>query len=829
MAQKKHVKIFFIVFILCVYAYSFLHTGLFDIKNNDVETVVFEKSKFYEMNDSAIDISNVEIFEDDDKTLTYIYHFNTKELKSLNLDEDQSGNIYLLIEKPDTQYMEVRINGYSLGFEGQSNGQASLWNGNYFFRCSKSLLQEENTLSIFMFSDYMRGVAGDVKWMTSESYQKINGHYALSETISELAVYVAFIIAVILLLLIIAWHKELYNLNVYIYFCIALVALGISLYDSQILRRIPVDFLVYKKIVITAYHVAILFTTLGVSSLLNARFKFNFAMISLGLILIRVFTTSTAIAWRESYQLINIMLIVTMVQLVVTLIYYRRRAAMSAMFMILATSLAGVSVLKMVYYTSTAKPVGTLIDLPIIVMMFSSVILFVFYNEMVQMTTDQAIDAEYQLSYSGSFTMDHTLSVIGQYSHSCNAIFDGLIIGKSLKSLMFPEQYDFVEDILKTILDPHYTFLDGFIALLPEETTIRGRRYKVFYQVIERAERFIKVTLNDVTELTSVEKALQDEKSQKMFFINALKAKDEVGFFLNHTRSFIDTLKEEGFTLEHQKTLHTLKGNLAQFGFSHFEKAVHHIEVEMVDQVNTDAWITSLEEGLLEAEALLEHYIGAEYFSNGYDVCSIDRHRVLELEAQCKDPALLQKIKELKYMDIKHMLQRYVEYVDRLALSLSKAVMPLTIEGDSLLIDPEKGEALVTTLVHLFKNCVAHGIEVPEMRIEADKDSHGVIQCLVEHLDEMMVLTIEDDGKGVDLDALRSNSSKHESDADLLQKIFDDHYTTKETLDEYSGKGVGLAVVKETIEALGGHIDVYSEHNKGTQFIIKIPVKHLLD
>ncbi len=843
MTNKKRVLIFFVSFICIIYIYGILHGVVYQATLDDIDSVSIDKTSFFDVNDSSKNIVTRELQLDDSKIYMYETVFTKKELGPLKLSDHHNENIYLMIEKPDAQYIEVYLNDQNIGSFGEKEGNANIWNGTLFLPFNENIILEENKLNILMSSDYMTGVSGDIRLLSYDNYRHIESIVNSSDKLIEAAIVIAFVVAIIIGLIIVAWYKKLYNIRVYIYFMIAIVFIGISLYDFRVSQFLSIDYLLHKKIIVTSYHVSITFVTLAISTLLNARFKINLGMIGLTLILFKALTVNNMVLWRDSYQLLNLFLIAAILQLIFTLIYYRKRAAMSALVLILSFSLSAISIIKMVYITSTAQESTIIIDLPILIIMFAAVVLFVFYIELIQMVDDSDMPINHGINLNGSFTIDNNLRIVGPYTTTCNAIFDKLIVGAHIEELMYGnEDYTFIEEILTAIFNPQFDYIDGFLDLLPTEITINEKDYLVYYTVYERTGRILKVTMNDVTKSKALGKSLEDEKKLQKFFINALKSKQELSFFINKTKQFIKTLRLEGFTLDNQKQLHTLKGNLGQFGFLNFEKIIHDVESELVGEHDAENLINSVEDNLNQSIELLEKNIGKDYFTSGYQEYSIDKSDINRLEeaylaSDNQDEAFLKRIRQLRNIDIKKMLSRYNNYVDQIAQSLEKAVLPLDITGDSVLVDPEKTEALVMVLVAVFRNAVTHGIEIPDERVAKGKDSYGLVNCHIDVTEEQMILSIKDDGAGINTNeilqrAISDGIIKEDqslTQEEILNLIFLSKMSTKDDANLLAGRGIGLSAVGDVITALSGTIDIETVIDTSTEFIIKIPVASLVD
>ena len=135
---------------------------------------------------------------------------------------------------------------------------------------------------------------------------------------------------------------------------------------------------------------------------------------------------------------------------------------------------------------------------------------------------------------------------------------------------------------------------------------------------------------------------------------------------------------------------------------------------------------------------------------------------------------------------------------------------------------------------HIVRNCIDHGIESPEERINAGKAEAGSLKLMLSLEDkDTLNLIIRDDGRGIDTQKLKEklsrtglmteNSMENLKEEQLLDLIFMDNLSTKETTSELSGRGVGMAAVKESIEKLGGKISVTSKLGEGSEFSITVP------
>jgi chemosensory pili system protein ChpA (sensor histidine kinase/response regulator) len=178
------------------------------------------------------------------------------------------------------------------------------------------------------------------------------------------------------------------------------------------------------------------------------------------------------------------------------------------------------------------------------------------------------------------------------------------------------------------------------------------------------------------------------------------------------------------------------------------------------------------------------------------------------------------------------LVKRFPRVMRDLALQYNKQVN-LTIEGDMTLIDQVALEALTDPLNHLLRNAFGHGIESPEERIAAGKAAEGTITLKAIHRGNQTLITIKDDGRGIDPAKIRSclrrmGMTEAEvytlHDRDLLNMIFEPGFSTAEQVTELSGRGVGMDIVRTNVQQIRGDIRVDTRLGQGTTFTIQVPL-----
>ena len=190
-------------------------------------------------------------------------------------------------------------------------------------------------------------------------------------------------------------------------------------------------------------------------------------------------------------------------------------------------------------------------------------------------------------------------------------------------------------------------------------------------------------------------------------------------------------------------------------------------------------------------------------------------------------------VMKTRMQPIKKVFGRFPRVVRDLARSLRKEIN-LELVGEETDLDKNLVEALADPLVHLVRNSVDHGIEFPETREAAGKPRLGQVVLSAEQEGDHILLSISDDGAGMDPVKLRNiavekglfdeDAANRLSDTEAYNLIFAPGFSTKKEISDVSGRGVGMDVVKTKITQLNGTVEIKSELGKGTRFIIKVPL-----
>ncbi len=190
------------------------------------------------------------------------------------------------------------------------------------------------------------------------------------------------------------------------------------------------------------------------------------------------------------------------------------------------------------------------------------------------------------------------------------------------------------------------------------------------------------------------------------------------------------------------------------------------------------------------------------------------------------------KVLGIRMIPLDMVVGRFPRMVRDLAKNGGKEV-ELVVEGGDIELDRTVVDRITEPMMHLLRNCVDHGIETPEEREKAGKKPKGLIRVVASKQQDHVLIEVSDDGRGIDADKIRAVAVKKgmmtESEAanalsrDLIDLLFKPGFSTKTEVTEVSGRGVGLDVVRNNVEYLGGSVMVNTSKGAGTTFSLWLP------
>ncbi|MFW5836774.1 MAG: transporter substrate-binding domain-containing protein, partial [Desulfovibrionaceae bacterium] len=454
-------------------------------------------------------------------------------------------------------------------------------------------------------------------------------------------------------------------------------------------------------------------------------------------------------------------------------------------------------------------------------------------------------------------------------SQECEVIFAGAVAGRPLGELLHPRDAEARENTAKNVRrilsepDDHRQGL--YLSLMPQELQVDGKQVRAQYRVLS-ADKLMLV-LTDVTERRRLEAALELERNRLAFVVSAVKNAQELFDVLDELAVFTASeteellarpeLSREALNVLHRK-IHTFKGLLLQLEFPKLPETLNDLETELVrllprapvqaDDLRRVLDQAGLEQALSRDLDLLEESLGEEFFQQRGKI-SLDREQVEDLERRARrladkaedlglapeDRDLLAQVSRLRFVPARRLLAGYRKACLQLAERLGKCIAPMEIQGGNEPVNPDRFGPLAKALVHVFRNALDHGMELPEERLQAGKPEAGTLSCRIAAEQDRLVVEIGDDGRGVDLEGLRAKAAAEGlvaeaqartlDEAGLLALMLQDGLSTAEKAGMVSGRGVGLSAVQAEVERLGGSLDIQCQAGRYTRVRITAPLE----
>ena len=190
-------------------------------------------------------------------------------------------------------------------------------------------------------------------------------------------------------------------------------------------------------------------------------------------------------------------------------------------------------------------------------------------------------------------------------------------------------------------------------------------------------------------------------------------------------------------------------------------------------------------------------------------------------------------VMKVRMVPVSQVFNRFPRMVRDVTKELNKEIN-LTIEGEETELDRTVIDEIGDPIMHLLRNSLDHGVEMPDDRVAKGKPRVGEVKLIARHEGNNVVIMVTDDGKGIDADVIRRKAVEkglftqdevdRMDDSDAVRIIFLPGFSTAEKISDISGRGVGMDVVRSKIESLSGHVDVETHVNEGSVFKIKLPL-----
>ena len=442
----------------------------------------------------------------------------------------------------------------------------------------------------------------------------------------------------------------------------------------------------------------------------------------------------------------------------------------------------------------------------------------------------------------GLFLLNGDYVIQGAYSKALENILgtdelEGIKLTDLLSASIKAKERDTLEDYFGMVMNRSFD-----AKMLEEINPISEFTYMIEYSNQEKmlrtsfstvdrghGEFFILGTVEDVTAEKQLEQQLAEEEAKREEEMRALFQVIQVeprvfNDFIEDTEyefnRMNDTLKTKDLSakdvmVDIYQSVHAIKSNALILGLDNFSGKLHQLESKL--KVIRDKDEIDFEDMLhitVEIEKIMKEK---------------DKFRDTIAKIESFNAVTGGNRRQDRYV----LVETLTKACEKASVALEKKVKFSVDELDGIVLEYGPRRVMKEVLTQLVRNSVYHGIESPEERQAAGKDSEGLIRLSVKYGDGRIHLKLSDDGRGLNFDRIREKALAlnliRQADADnrnhLLQAIFSPGFSTAETADMHAGRGIGLNLVRERIKDLHGSIKLQTEPGKGTVFNIFIPLE----
>ena len=331
------------------------------------------------------------------------------------------------------------------------------------------------------------------------------------------------------------------------------------------------------------------------------------------------------------------------------------------------------------------------------------------------------------------------------------------------------------------------------------------------------------LVMSDVTARLEHEQLEIEQRDLLRVFQGVMRDKNGMLEFFSEADALVSKIVLGELPLQAlRRFVHTLKGNCALFGLSGLSAFCHDLETRMLD---TDRALTGDERAELgrlwgSFASSLRGLLGNEGASR-VEVDQTEYAAVLKaLDGNGAREEIALRIKGWQFETAELRLARIAEQTRAISARLGKGALQVVVESNDVHLFPESWAAFWSSFNHAIRNAVDHGIESPGERLAARKPPQGQIRLTTRMVGDDFLVEIADDGRGIAWNLVRERAAAagipHDTREALIEALFQDGFSTKGEISEFSGRGIGMGAVRAICQKMGGSVQVTSTEGKGT-------------
>lgn len=372
--------------------------------------------------------------------------------------------------------------------------------------------------------------------------------------------------------------------------------------------------------------------------------------------------------------------------------------------------------------------------------------------------------------------------------------------------------------------------LDVTVDQLPKRHTSRGRIFELRYRPNGEDDDCTRL-LVIATEITALVQADQSEAVQQdIVRLVERTVHDRAGVlgFLTEADALVSSTGSLDDVAQVRRSLHTLKGNSSLYGVRTIARICEDLETELEgSELIEPSRQRALAASWAAVQARIHGILGAQ---DGILVPEAELAFVVRaLRKGISMAVIADRLEGWKATPVAASLATLGDEAKRLGIRLEKGEIAVIIEDEpDLRLPDETWRPLWGALVHAVRNAVDHGLETPDERAAAAKSAPATVTLSALRTNDRLYIEIADDGRGIDwlrlAEKARERGLPAATHADLIDALLSDGVSTASAVTEISGRGVGMAALREVVRGLGGCIEITSERGIGSRFRCSFPM-----
>ncbi len=366
---------------------------------------------------------------------------------------------------------------------------------------------------------------------------------------------------------------------------------------------------------------------------------------------------------------------------------------------------------------------------------------------------------------------------------------------------------------------------------MPQHVNAGGRQLSLSYRVIPSAAAMkVLVMISDATDEIARRRAEAAQRDLSALCTRIVADESAVSEFVSEAEALrvriaAAAAKGDAADATLMRNIHTLKGNAGLLGLSILADACHELESAL-----QSAGVTDVTEAFRRVDTECRDIINRAHVLMGAKIAGVEL-TLEEAEALASAIAsgaprdeIARYVARLRLEPVQRRLRRFGEQCTALATRLGKNVT-VCVEANEVRLDGARWAPFWGAFVHVLRNAVDHGVEMPEARVAKGKEPTGSLTIRALETDTHHVIEVCDDGAGIDFGALERKAQERGFAAKGIDALFCDGVSTCVEVTETSGRGVGMGAVRAACEDLGGTVSVESVIGSGTKMRFSVPMR----